>query len=119
MNNNKRMNIIILIELTQKHGSCSAISEAIVLKFRIPYQESTCPKLLVTPEQYIYNVVLCLRRIRWKRCGHPQSQKEKHRFRLKLEKIRKNRITSEKFKGSKSTLSHTKHFKNKITSIYI
>ena len=66
----------------------------------------------------MYNVVLCLRRIRWKRRGHPQSQKEKHR--LKLEQIRKkNRITSEKFKGSKSTPSYTRHFENEITSIYI
>ena len=64
---------------------------------------------------YIY-VVLCLCTIRWKHWGHPQSQKEKHRFRLKLEK---NRITSEKFKGSKSSPSHTRHFKNKITRIYI
>ena len=68
---------------------------------------------------YMYIYILCLCRICWIHWGHPQSQKEKHRFRLKLENIRKNRITSEKFKGSKSTPSHTRHLKNEITSIYV
>ena len=43
--------------------------------------------------------------------GTPRARK-RNRFRLKLENIRKKKITSEKFKGSKSTPSHTRHFKN-------
>ena len=61
------------------------------------------------------NIVFCLCRICWECWGHPESQRQKHRFRLKLEKMRN--FSSEKFKGSKSTPSHTRHFKSEITSI--